>query len=131
MNAPPDVLVVDDDPDLIEILQIMLRTSGYEVRCARNGKEAIEAVTQKAPAVILLDMLMPVMDGSECARVLRARFGRTVPIVVMTAAEHARARADEVGGVDDVLSKPFEMDDLVRVVDRYVSKRASSGSSRP
>ena len=124
-DTPADVLVVDDDPDLREIVRIMLDVSGYEVRCARNGKEAVEAVAEKRPAVVLLDMLMPVMDGWQCARELRSRYGRAVPIVVVTAAEHARARADQIGGIDDVLPKPFEMDDLLRVVARYTPGMAA------
>jgi CheY-like chemotaxis protein len=119
-----DVLVVDDDSDLREVIQAMLLVSGYEVRCARNGREAVEAFAEKRPAVVLLDMLMPVMDGWQCARELRMRYGSSVPIVVVTAAEHARARADQVGDVNDVLSKPFEMDDLLRVVGRYAPKIA-------
>jgi CheY-like chemotaxis protein len=122
----PDVLVVDDDPDLREVVGSMLQVSGYEVRCAGNGQEAVEAVAQKMPAVVLLDMLMPVMDGWQCARELRARYGRSVPIVVVTAAEHARARADQVGDVDGVLSKPFDMDDLLRVVARFFERSPSA-----
>jgi CheY-like chemotaxis protein len=125
VSAPPaDVLVVDDDRDMREVVQMMLVVSGYEVRCARNGREAVEAVADRRPAVVLLDMLMPVMDGWQCARELRARYGSGVPIVVVTAAEHARARADQIGDVNDVLSKPFEMDDLLRVVARYAPKMA-------
>jgi CheY-like chemotaxis protein len=127
-DTPADVLVVDDDPDLREIVQMMLSGSGYQVRCAANGKEAVEAVAKRMPAVVLLDMLMPVMDGWQCARELRARYGHGVPIVVVTAAEHARARADQIEGIDDVLSKPFDMDDLLRVVARFF-QRSSSGHS--
>lgn len=121
MNGQPDVLVVDDDPDLREIVRIMLHVSGYDVRCARNGKEALELVEQKVPAVVLLDMRMPVMNGWECARELRARYGCCLPIVVISASEHARASVQDVG-VDDVLSKPFEMDDLLEVVARFAAK---------
>jgi len=122
-DTPADVLVVDDDPDLMEIMQVMLHSSGYEVRCACNGREAIEAIAQKMPAVVLLDMLMPVMDGSQCAKELRARYGRNLPIVVVTAAEHAQARAAQAGVViDAVLAKPFEMEHLLRVVARYLPK---------
>ena len=125
-NIPADVLVVDDDPDLLEVVRVILTMSGYEVRCASNGKEAIERVEQKVPALILLDMLMPVMDGWQCASELQARYGRSVPIVVITAAEHARARAEKVGsGVDGVLAKPFDMDDLLRVVGRFAAKKAA------
>ena len=123
MNAQGDVLVVDDDPDLVEVMQVMLEITGYESRGARNGLEAIEAVAQKRPALILLDMRMPIMDGWQCARALRALYGRDLPIVVITAAEHARAWTDELGGIDDVLAKPFEMDALLDVVARYAEKR--------
>jgi CheY-like chemotaxis protein len=122
---PTDVLFVDDNADLRESVHMMLDLAGYEVRCAENGKVALEAVEEKMPAVVLLDMLMPVMNGWQCATELRARFGRDVPIVVVTAAEHAHARAAQIGGVADVLQKPFNMDDLLRVVSRYVPRKAS------
>jgi len=125
-DRPTDILVVDDDPDLLEVVRVILTMSGYEVRCASNGKEAIERVEEKVPALILLDMLMPVMDGWQCASELQARYGRSLPIVVITAAEHARARAEKVGsGVNGVLAKPFDMDDLLRMVSRYASKKAA------
>ena len=123
--SPTDVLFVDDDPDLRKAVHLMLRLAGYEVRCVANGEEALAAVAEKMPAVVLLDMLMPVMNGWDCAMELRARFGRNVPIVVVTAAEHAQARAAQIGGVADVLQKPFDMDDLLRVVARYVLRKAS------
>jgi Response regulators consisting of a CheY-like receiver domain and a winged-helix DNA-binding domain len=72
--------------------------------------------------------MMPVMDGWQCARELRARYGRRVPIVVVTAAEHAGARAAQVGG-DDVLAKPFEMAELLRIVARYVPGKGSGSAS--
>jgi CheY-like chemotaxis protein len=128
MDTPADVLIVDDDPDLMELVRMMLCGAGYTVRCARNGRDALEAVSQRMPAVVLLDMLMPVMDGWQCARELQIRHGRTVSIVVMTAAEHARARADQVGGIDAVLSKPFDMDDLLRVVARFVHPQGANGT---
>jgi len=129
-NGAADVLVVDDDPDMVAIIRIMLDDSGYQVRCARNGKEALESVAEKMPAVVLLDMLMPVMDGWQCARELRARYGRRVPIVVVTAAEHAGARAEQVGG-DEVLAKPFEMAELLRIVARYAPRNGSGSASTP
>ena len=122
---PTDVLFVDDNADLRASVHLMLDLAGYEVRCAENGKEALDAVAEKLPAVVLLDMLMPVMNGWQCATELRARYGRNVPIVVVTAAEHAHARAAQIGGVADILQKPFNMDDLLRVVARYVPGKAS------
>ena len=127
-NGADDVLIVDDDPDMVTIIRIMLDDAGYQVRSARNGKEALESVAAKMPAVVLLDILMPVMDGWQCARELRARYGRRVPIVVVTAAEHAGARAAQVGG-DDVLAKPFEMAELLRIVARYAPRNESGSAS--
>ena len=127
-NGADDVLIVDDDPDMVTIIRIMLDDAGYQVRSARNGKEALESVATKMPAVVLLDILMPVMDGWQCARELRARYGRRVPIVVVTAAEHAGARAEQVG-CDDVLAKPFEMAELLRIVARYVPGNGSGSAS--
>ena len=119
---PTDVLFVDDNADLRVSVHMMLDLAGYEVRCVENGKKALDAVAEKMPAVVLLDMLMPVMNGWECATELRSRYGLDVPIVVVTAAEHARARAAQIGGVADVLQKPFNMDDLLRVVARFIPR---------
>ena len=126
MDSAADVLVVDDDPDLAELVRTMLDISGYAARCARNGLEALEAVAQRQPALILLDMMMPVMDGWQCARELHLRYGGRLPIVVLTAAEHARSRTADLVGVSEVLSKPFEMDELLCVVARYAGKARAS-----
>jgi DNA-binding response OmpR family regulator len=121
MGPSEDVLVVDDDPDMVELMLIVLEQAGYAARSARNGREALSAAAERTPALVLLDMLMPVMNGWECAYELRARYGSELKIVVVTAAEHPRARADEVGA-DDVLPKPFDMSNLLRVVARYVHR---------
>ena len=124
MNTAQDVLVVDDDADMLDVMKFVLDEAGYSVRSAGNGKQALEATAAQVPALVLLDMLMPVMDGWQCARELRARYGH-IPIVVVTAAENARAFGAEVGA-DDVLPKPFEIDDLLQVVERHVAKPAPS-----
>jgi CheY-like chemotaxis protein len=115
---PGDVLVVDDDPDMRDVITDLLQDAGYEVRCAENGERALAAAAARRPALVLLDMLMPVMDGRRCARELRAAYGRGLPIVVVTAAEHALASTREIE-VDDVLRKPFDVHDLLRVVGRH------------
>jgi CheY-like chemotaxis protein len=129
MNTPSDVLIVDDDLDLTKSVRRMLEAAGYTVRCARNGTEALAAVAQKMPAVILLDMLMPYLDGWDCAMKLRARYGRSVPVVIVTAAERARDRAEQLG-VDHVLGKPFDIDDLLDVVSRFHPKTRSDVPAR-
>jgi urea transport system substrate-binding protein len=115
-----DVLVVDDDPDMIEVIELVLQDAGYKTRSALNGREALEAVAAGGmPALIVLDMLMPVMNGWQFADAFHALYGREVPIVVATAAEHVRSRSDGIGAVD-VLPKPFEVSDLLRVVASHV-----------
>ncbi len=128
MDAPRDVLVVDDDPDLVEVILLVLSGAGYAARSAANGRQALEAVKARMPALILLDMLMPVMDGWQFARELRARYGRAVPVVVVTAAEHARARGEEIGA-DEVLPKPFDVDDLLRLVAHHGLEQGASPSA--
>ena len=118
MSASPDVLVVEDDQDMADALLNLLEIWGFPARHAEHGKAALDAVESHMPAVVLLDMLMPVMDGWQCARELRARYGRTLPIVVVTAAEHIRSRGHELGA-DDVLPKPFDIDEFLRTVARY------------
>lgn len=113
------ILVVDDDADMSEVVRAVLESEGYPCRCAANGRQALAEVEAAMPALVLLDMLMPVMNGWEAAHELRRSYGRALPIVIMTAAEHAEARRDSVD-VDDVLAKPFELRDLLRVVAKYI-----------
>ena len=119
MNARNDVLVVDDDPDMLEVMELVLRDAGYATRTAFNGRQALDAVAAGMPALILLDMLMPVMNGWQFAREFRARYGAGAPIVVATAAEHVHSRGDAIAAAD-VLPKPFEVSELLRIVARHV-----------
>lgn len=128
MATARDVLVVDDERDLVESMVRLLRIAGYPARSAGNGLEALDAVSEARPAVVLLDILMPVMDGWECARELRARYGRDLPIVVVTAAEHVRVRCHEIDA-DDVLPKPFDLQQLLDVVSRYRRPSDAAGAN--
>src|SRR3954464_15480182 len=82
MSMPPAerVLVVDDDPDMAEAMALSLESAGYETATAANGLDALEAVESRMPALILLDMRMPIMDGWEFSRELRRRHGTEIPI---------------------------------------------------
>jgi CheY-like chemotaxis protein len=110
--AGGDVLVVDDDPDLRESIAEILRLRGYRVRTCSNGKEALAAVEAAAPALLLLDLMMPVIDGWTVLARLRAA-ATLLPlerVVVMTACD--------AGAPPDVrtLSKPFAVKELLGVV---------------
>lgn len=116
------VLIVDDEPDIRATVAAMLEIEGYIVAEAANGAEALLAIEQRAPDVILLDMRMPVLDGWGFAAELRRRGHRT-PIVVMTAARDAAHWASEIAAAAFV-SKPFGFDDLIGAVEA-VTPRAS------
>lgn len=125
MTAGRGVLVVEDDLDLVTLLELVLQDAGYEVRTASDGRVALDRVAEAMPGVILLDMRMPVMNGWEFAREFRARYGHACPIVVVTAAENARARAEEIGA-DGWLSKPFDLQDVLDTVARNLAPRDAS-----
>ncbi|HTS82723.1 MAG TPA: response regulator transcription factor [Myxococcaceae bacterium] len=114
-RATRRVLVVDDDPDILDALSEILEVEGYDVHRARNGREALVRVEQAPPDLVLLDLMMPVMDGSEFARNLAP--GRRPPIIVLSADRNVSVKAMEIGALG-WLAKPFELDELLAAVRR-------------
>jgi len=126
VTSPP-ILLVDDDRGLREILEVALTSEGYEVIAARDGLAALDAIEQIIPAVVLLDWMMPRMDGPSFAaeldrRGLRAR----IPILLLTAANGAAMRAAQIQA-DAFLSKPFELPELLDTIDRLTHCGARPG----
>jgi CheY-like chemotaxis protein len=117
--------VVEDDPDLLALMELVLSGAGHRVRTAPEGAAALERIAEELPGLIFLDMRMPGMNGWEFAREFRARHGHACPIVVVTAAENARERAEEIGA-DGWLAKPFELDDVLRVAEHHLGSRGAS-----
>ncbi len=118
------VLVADDEPDIRAVLAAMFEdVLGVCAAVAADGAEALRVLERERPCAVLLDMRMPVVDGWEFSRRYRRGTDRTAPIVVMTAAENARRRCDEVGG-DDCLAKPFDIDALCALVGRFCGRAA-------
>jgi CheY-like chemotaxis protein len=118
VSGPRRILVVDDGEDIRQFVEMTLSAEGHHVTTAPHGAAALEMIAISPPDVILLDMKMPVMDGWELARRYRAMPGPHAPIVVITAAQDARARAGEVAA-DGHLPKPFDLNDLFSVVERH------------
>ena len=118
----PMILVVDDDPDILDALSEILEGEGYRVRRARNGREALERLEPVPPQLILLDLMMPVMDGWEFANRLRAaglQPASNVPIIVLSADRNVGSKARELGAVGH-LSKPFELGELLQLLDAHL-----------
>jgi two-component system, chemotaxis family, chemotaxis protein CheY len=119
------ILIVDDDPDIRNVVADILAMSHYTVRMANNGLEALNEVRKQRPAMVLLDLMMPIMDGWEFLRRLKREPPQVqVPVAVMSAARDAGAVSDELGA-QAFLPKPFELDDVLTVVDRLAGGRPS------
>lgn len=117
-----NVLVVDDDDDVREILRLQLEAAGYRTRGASNGAEALEEVARERPALVLLDMMMPVMTGAEfVARIQDDERLRELPVVVITAWPNEASRLP----VRHVLGKPLETQTLLDCVGSVVLARST------
>jgi two-component system response regulator MprA len=110
--ASSRLLVVDDDPDVRDSLSRALRYAGYQVMTAVHGGEALDAVARSPVDLIVLDVLMPIMDGFEACRRLRER-GDATPVLVLTAKDAVDDRVTGLdAGADDYLVKPFALGEL-------------------
>lgn len=119
MSRP--LLVVDDDTDLREALEEVLRDAGYEVQGASNGKHALEVLgaSKVLPGLVLLDMMMPVLDGAGFARAMRQQpQWRDIPVLVFSASANARQVAEEIGACGH-LRKPVDVDTLLDAVGKH------------
>ena len=110
------VLVVDDDPDILEALSEILEAEGFKIKKARNGLEALDRLAPEPPDLILLDLMMPVMDGWEFAKRMKqdSKPG-SIPIIVLSADRNVNSKAKEIGAVG-YLAKPFELNELLTMV---------------
>lgn len=118
------VLVVDDDLVIRQLIGINLELEGFEVHMAADGEEALRQVIQVVPDVVVLDVMMPRLDGLEVARRLRQDpRNRDLRIVMVSArAQAADLQRGEDTGVDAYITKPFEPDELVAVVRRFATR---------
>ena len=122
------VLLVDDEPRILLFLKSRLKASRYEVLTASNGLEALEQLEAQEPDIIVLDVVMPQMDGFETLKQIRA--SSSVPVIILSAKE---ASADKVRGLDlgadDYLAKPFSPDELVARIEA-VRRRLATAEDR-
>ena len=118
-QAGKDVLVVDDDRYLCELIVDVLEAEGHMARTAMNGEQALEQVRERKPELILLDLMMPVMNGWELAAALKANpEWSDIPVVLITAHHDGESKRQETGA-KAVITKPFDIDHLAEVVSTY------------
>lgn len=128
VNATPHVLVVDDEPNIREVVELYLRREGYRVSVAADGEAALAIIEEKAPDLIILDLMMPKLGGLELTRILRDS-NLPIPVIMLTAkgSEEDKIYGFETGA-DDYLSKPFSPRELVARV-KAVLRRVGEPSS--
>ena len=123
MGAVKKILIVDDEPQLALAVKIRLQSRGYDVTTVPDGRQALECVNRTTPDLILLDVLMPVMDGYSFLRELNTVSGRgTIPVIILTSRDRMKDLF-ELEGIEDYIIKPFDHEDLLVRIERTLKRR--------
>jgi DNA-binding response OmpR family regulator len=116
------ILLVDDDPEIVESMRTVLESRGYEILVARDGNQGLAMAETETPDLVVLDMMMPKRSGFLVLEKLRRSNPTPVRVIMITANEGSRHKAyAEMLGVDDYIRKPFAMDRLLESVDRLLA----------
>jgi DNA-binding response OmpR family regulator len=119
MSDRKTILLVDDDPDILSALRVVLEKRGYRVLTAYDGNSGLAAAEREAPDLVVVDMMMPKKSGFIVLEKLKARKEDRPRVIMITANEGSRHRAyAEMLGVDDYIRKPFAMERLIESVER-------------
>jgi two-component system alkaline phosphatase synthesis response regulator PhoP/two-component system response regulator VicR len=129
---PRKILAVDDEKHIVRLVQVNLERQGYEVVTANDGKEALEKVESEKPDLVVLDVMMPYMDGFEVLQNLRRNpETREIPVIMLTAkAQDADVFKGWQSGVDCYLTKPFNPMELISFVKRIFSTADGADGSK-
>ncbi|MEJ5259593.1 MAG: response regulator [Anaerohalosphaeraceae bacterium] len=125
------ILVVDDEPNIVQTLKDRLEMNEYEVVTAHDGREGLQQAEKEMPDVILLDVIMPVMDGHEMLETLRRQsWGQDISVIMLTARSQTQdiARANSCG-IDDYIVKPFDLSELLEKIESIVEQRKALARS--
>jgi two-component system response regulator VicR len=126
------ILCIEDHPEMIDLMRLILERRGYEVQGAVGGKAGLEALRRDPPDLVLLDLMMPEVDGWEIFRQLKASSElKKIPVVVVTAKAQGidRVLGLQIAGVDDYITKPFGPKQLVASVERLLAVSPASNHS--
>ena len=129
----PVVLAIDDEKDILKLLQYNLEREGYQVVCAKTGEEGLEAVKSKRPELVILDLMMPGVDGLEVCKILRAnKDTKNIPILMLTAKS---SEVDQILGLElgasDYISKPFSVKVLLARVKNIFRNQETKKDKTP
>ncbi len=119
METKRTILLVDDEQAILRVLSIKLRVSGYDVITARDGEEALNLIDSAKPDLMILDIIMPNVDGFQVLERLRAR--SDLPVIAFSARPENGRKALK-HGITEFVPKPFDVDDLIRRIDRALDR---------
>ena len=126
MKNKPKILVVDDDDRSLRLVEAMLAPEGYEVVLAHSGQEGVDKIRDTCPDIVLLDIMMPGMDGYEVLRILRQQ--SDIPVIMLTAKKEVTSARDALNlGADDYIRKPFRKRELLARIQAKL-RRAKTAS---
>lgn len=129
-TEPARILVAEDHADSRDAMCALLEAAGFEVLSARDGREAVEIARAEKPDLVLMDVMMPKLDGLQAIRLLRSGRGtRTTPIIAVTAMDGAEPRVRQAGA-DDCVIKPLDMRTLERKLDEWLDDPPAPGRRR-
>jgi len=119
----PIILIVDDDPNVLELVRVNCAAKGYTVLTATDGNEALRSVAEVMPSLVILDVMMPEVDGWEVCKLLRDEYKDSIKILMLTAKDTARDRiiGKNILKADEYMTKPFDIDKLLSTVEHLLS----------
>ena len=123
------ILCIEDEPEMIDLIRLILSRRGFEVFGAAGGTEGLKAVREKLPDLVLLDLMMPDMDGWEVYQQMKAdESTRHIPVIIVTAKAQSidRVLGLHIAKVDDYIAKPFSPQDLLNSVEKVLSNKKTS-----
>ena len=125
-SEPRTVVCIEDEPGVIELIRLILERRGLKVVGAVSGMEGLEVVRQVQPSLVLLDLMMPVMDGWEVYRRMKADvMTKTIPVIIVTAKAEGidEVLAKHIAKVDDYIKKPFSLQELLQSIERVLNRK--------
>ena len=124
MPESKKILIVDDEQDIVETLKFILEAQGYTCFCAYNGEDGLNFAKEIIPDLIILDVMMPKINGYKISRLLKYdNKYKNIPIIMVTARSQEQDKLiGEETGVNEYLTKPFELDQIVKKVEEYLNK---------
>ncbi len=123
------VLIVDDEPNIVLSLEFLMKKAGFEARVVRDGEAALEAIEDRAPDLVLLDVMMPKRDGYDVCQTIRANPAwKDIRIIMLTAKGREVEREKGLAmGADDYITKPFSTREVIETVKRYLGASGGDG----